>query len=126
MNIISLLTQKVMSKSMNIVDTWKNKTLLFNPFKTKTIKIKTIDILYPVKHWLDNIEVKNSSTAHFICQLIPSQCPFAKQIKFHDRTLITIPPLCKLNPLYGNLMDLKFRCLTYLADTCGEDISAYC
>ena len=94
--------------------------------RPNTYTLRTIDILYPFKKWLDNIEIKNSSTAHFICQMIPSQCPFAKEIKVYDLTLITIPPLCKLNPFYNNLMSLKFRSLTYLAEICGEDISPYC
>lgn len=36
-----------------------------------------------------------------------------------------IPPLCKLNPLYDELVELRFKALCYLADECGEDISAY-
>ncbi|MGK7890123.1 MAG: Mo-dependent nitrogenase C-terminal domain-containing protein, partial [Leptolyngbyaceae cyanobacterium] len=40
-------------------------------------------------------------------------------------TLFHIPPLCKLNPVYDELVALRFRALCYLADTCGEDIQAY-
>lgn len=36
-----------------------------------------------------------------------------------------IPPLCKLNPLYNEVMALRFRALSYLSDTCGEDITPY-
>jgi hypothetical protein len=37
-----------------------------------------------------------------------------------------IPPMCKLNPLYEEVVGLRFRALCYLADDCGEDISQYC
>jgi hypothetical protein len=33
--------------------------------------------------------------------------------------------LCKLNPLYEQLVGLRFRALSYLADDCGEDVSQY-
>ncbi len=32
----------------------------------------------------------------------------------------------KLNPLYEQLIGLRFRALTFLADVCGEDITGYC
>ncbi|MDY7024694.1 MAG: Mo-dependent nitrogenase C-terminal domain-containing protein, partial [Cyanobacteriota bacterium] len=38
---------------------------------------------------------------------------------------IHIPPLCKLNPVYDELISLRFRALCYLADECGEDITPY-
>lgn len=85
-----------------------------------------LDILAPVRNWLDRLTINNSSTAHRICQLIPNQCPFARKITLWGHLLFTIPPLCKLNPLYEELMMLRFRALSYLADECGEDISVYC
>ncbi|HEY9634004.1 MAG TPA: Mo-dependent nitrogenase C-terminal domain-containing protein [Coleofasciculaceae cyanobacterium] len=36
-----------------------------------------------------------------------------------------MPPLCKLNPLYAQLVSLRFRSLCYLVDHSGEDIQAY-
>ncbi|MBD2392703.1 hypothetical protein H6G11_00330 [Cyanobacterium aponinum FACHB-4101] len=76
-----------------------------------------IDLLLPLRSWLDNIEITDSVTAHRINNLIPAECPFARKITIFNRTILTIPPLCKLNPVYDNLMALKFRCLTYLAET---------
>ncbi|MBE9017387.1 hypothetical protein IQ272_14835 [Chroococcidiopsidales cyanobacterium LEGE 13417] len=35
-------------------------------------------------------------------------------------------PLCKLNPLYEQVVALRFKALTYLVDECGEDLSLYC
>jgi hypothetical protein len=87
---------------------------------------KSIDLLNPLRTWLDAIKIDNSKLAHRICHLIPAQCPFARKIEVFGRTLISIPPLCKINPLYEDLMALRFRALCYLADECGEDISAYC
>lgn len=87
---------------------------------------KNFDLLKPVRHKIDAIKINNSNKAHKICRLIPSQCPFARKIKFCGRTLVSIPPLCKINPLYEDLMMLRFRAICYLADECGEDISAYC
>jgi hypothetical protein len=64
--------------------------------------------------------------AHRLCQLIPAQCPFERDVKLFGRTLFHIPPMCKLNPLYEEVVALRFRALCYLADECGEDITAYC
>jgi Mo-dependent nitrogenase C-terminus len=85
-----------------------------------------IDLLHPVRQWLDKIEVKDSGFAHFLCKQIPSQCPFERHVQFKGRTLLYIPPLCKLNPVYDEVVALRFRALCYLADECGEDISSYC
>ncbi|MDJ1175449.1 Mo-dependent nitrogenase C-terminal domain-containing protein [Roseofilum capinflatum] len=83
------------------------------------------DLLYPVRQWLNTLEIDRPKIARLIVQLIPAQCPFAREIKFFGRTIARIPPLCKLNPLYDELMSLRFRCLSFLADECGEDIGAY-
>ena len=82
-----------------------------------------VDLLSPLRQWLDNIAIDNSTFAHRICKMIPSQCPFEREIKLLGRTLVKIPPMCKLNPLYNELISLRFRAICYLADTCGEDIS---
>ncbi|MEB3311755.1 MAG: Mo-dependent nitrogenase C-terminal domain-containing protein [Snowella sp.] len=84
------------------------------------------DFLFPVKAWLNHLEINNPQLAHRLCQLIPAQCPFARKITFAGQILFSIPPLCKINPLYEELMMLRFRALSYLADECGEDISQYC
>ncbi|MBE9125123.1 MULTISPECIES: Mo-dependent nitrogenase C-terminal domain-containing protein [unclassified Coleofasciculus] len=96
-----------------------------NPATPITPK-KSFQPLKPVRQWLDRLEIHNSKLAHRICQLIPAQCPFEREIKLFGRTLLYIPPMCKLNPLYDEVVALRFRALCYLADECGEDISAYC
>lgn len=82
--------------------------------------------LKPLRQWLDHIEINNPKLAKFLCKLIPSQCPFERDINFFGRLLFHIPPMCKLNPLYDELIGLRFRALCYLADVCGEDITSYC
>lgn len=96
------------------------RAIFFNSSKNK------IDFLSPVRQWLDDLAIRDRAFAHRICQLIPSQCPFEREIKLLGRTLVKIPPLCKLNPLYNELIALRFRAICYLADTCGEDVSIYC
>ncbi len=83
------------------------------------------DPLQPVRHWLDGLQVQDPQVARFLCRLIPSQCPFAQDIILFGKKVVHIPPMCKLNPLYEQLVGLRFRALSYLANDCGEDISAY-
>jgi hypothetical protein len=89
-------------------------------------KQSKIDFLLPVRKWLDNLAITDSAFAHRLCKTIPSQCPFEREIKLLGRTLVKIPPMCKLNPLYNEVVALRFRAICYLADTCGEDVSIYC
>jgi tellurite resistance protein len=84
-----------------------------------------IDLLNPIKHWLDDMEVHDPRLARFICKLVPPQCPFERDIKLFGKKIVHIPALCELNPLYEQLVGLRFRALSYLADDCKEDISEY-
>lgn len=84
------------------------------------------DILRPLRQWLNRLEVRKPKLAHRLCQSIPAQCPFERDVKFFSYTLFHIPPMCKLNPLYEEVVGLRFRALCYLADECGEDITPYC
>lgn len=89
-------------------------------------RMRQTDLLSPLRHWLDQVQVKNPQLAHRICQLVPAQCPFERDIVLFGRQLLHIPPLCKLNPLYEEVVGLRFRALCYLADECGEDVTQYC
>ncbi|MBW4534907.1 MAG: nitrogenase [Pleurocapsa minor HA4230-MV1] len=84
-----------------------------------------VDVLHPVKDWLEGMEVKDPRLAKFICKIIPPQCPFERDINLFGRKVAHIPPLCKLNPLYEQFTMLRFRSLSYLADECGEDVTKY-
>jgi tellurite resistance protein len=81
--------------------------------------------LSPVRDWLDQLEIHDPKLAHFLCKMIPAQCPFERDIYFFGHKVAHIPPMCKLNPLYEQLVGLRFRALSYLADEHGEDISQY-
>lgn len=87
---------------------------------------KRFDPLQPLRQWLDNVQIRDRKLAHRLCQMIPAQCPFERDVKLFGRTLFHIPPMCKLNPLYEQVVGLRFRALCYLADECGEDVTAYC
>jgi tellurite resistance protein len=84
------------------------------------------ELLHPVREWLDHLEIHDPKVAKFLCKLIPSQCPFERDVNLFGRKLVHIPPMCKLNPLYEQLVGLRFRALSYLADECGEDVTPYC
>jgi hypothetical protein len=84
------------------------------------------DMLRPLRNWLDSLKISNPRLAHQLCKLIPSQCPFERDLNLFGRTLVHIPPMCKLNPLYDEVVMLRFKAMCYLADECGEDISQYC
>lgn len=82
-------------------------------------------LLHPLKDWLDGMEMHDPRIARFICKMVPPQCPFERDVVLFGRKLVHIPPLCKLNPLYEQLVGMRFRALSYLADDCKEDISEY-
>lgn len=82
------------------------------------------DILRPLRGLLDGMEIKSYRLAHLICQVIPCCCPFERDINLFGRTF-HIPALCKINPLYDEVVALRFRALSYLADECGEDVTKY-
>lgn len=81
--------------------------------------------LRPVQDWLDQLDIHDPSVARFLCKMIPPQCPFERDVKLFGHKLVHIPPLCKLNPLYEQLVGLRFRALSFLADDCGEDVTPY-
>lgn len=87
---------------------------------------KQNNILSPIRQWLESIEINNAKLAHSLCKLIPSQCPFERDVAVFGKKLFHIPPMCKLNPFYEQVVGLRFKALCYLADVCGEDVSAYC
>ncbi|NET34920.1 MAG: nitrogenase [Cyanothece sp. SIO1E1] len=84
------------------------------------------DLLEPFRQWLDQIEIKHHTLARFLAKVVPAQCPFERDINLWGRTVAHIPPLCKLNPFYEQVVGLRFRALCYLVDQCGEDIQSYC
>ena len=86
---------------------------------------KKIDPLKPAREWLDQLSVEDPRLARFVCKLVPSQCPFERDVKIFGKKVVHIPPMCKINPLYEQLVGLRFRALSYLADDIGEDVTPY-
>ena len=108
--------------SINQAETSDDKETQLNPSISKAYW----NILQPLRQRVENIQVRDRQLAHRLCKLIPSQCPFERDVKLFGKTLFHIPPMCKLNPLYEEVVGLRFRALCYLADECGEDVSQYC
>lgn len=96
-----------------------------NPIVAPTFTAPTPDALNPLRDWLDGLDVQDPRVARFLCKMIPSQCPFERDITLFGRKIVHIPPLCKINPLYEQLVGLRFRALSYLADECKEDVTPY-
>jgi len=88
-------------------------------------KLSHVEPLKPVRDWLDQLSVTDPRLARFVCKLVPSQCPFERDVKIFGSKVVHIPPMCKINPLYEQLVGLRFRALTYLADDVGEDVTPY-
>ena len=83
-------------------------------------------LLGKVRQWLEAIEIRNPNVARLLCRVIPARCPFERDIKLFSHIFFHIPPLCKLNPFYEQVVGIRFRSLCYLADICGEDVTSYC
>lgn len=81
------------------------------------------DWLLPLRQALNGIQIRSSRTAHLICGLIPSRCPFERTFYVGKRK-VYIPPLCRLNPLYNEVIALRMRALEYLT-ALDVDVSVY-
>jgi Mo-dependent nitrogenase C-terminus len=88
--------------------------------------MKLINLWSLVGQWFDAIEIRDRKLAQLLCKMIPAGCPFEREIKLFDHILFHIPPLCKLNPLYEQVVSLRFKALSYLANECGENVALYC
>jgi hypothetical protein len=93
--------------------------------KSLTTNNFRIDLLQPIRQWLESVEIRNSEMARTLCKIIPARCPFERKIKLFNHIIFSIPPLCKLNPLYEQLVEVRCKSLAYLADECGEDVTLY-
>lgn len=81
------------------------------------------DLLIPVRRWLNSLEIHDSRLARHLCRWIPASCPFEHYFKFWGGITVHVPPLCKLNPLYDEVVYLRFRALSFLADECSCDVT---
>ncbi|MGB3493070.1 MAG: Mo-dependent nitrogenase C-terminal domain-containing protein [Elainellaceae cyanobacterium] len=87
---------------------------------------RSLNVFQGIRQRLNQFKVNNPHVAHWLCRTIPMQCPFEQDIVVLGHTVAHIPPLCKLNPFYEEVVGLRFRALCYLADECGEDVQQYC
>lgn len=126
MKVFNNTTKKIFLASWVSINQEQESGANLNKSLNPGIKQPRFDIFKPLRIWVDNIQVRDRQFAHRVCKLIPAQCPFERDVKLFGRTLFHIPPMCKLNPLYEEVVALRFRGLCYLADECGEDISQYC
>lgn len=74
--------------------------------------------LQRLRGWLDAQAPRDPAVARLMVRLIPAQCPFERDVVLLGHRLLHIPPMCRINPLYEQLMALRFRCLCLLA---GEE-----
>ncbi|TAD76412.1 MAG: hypothetical protein EA001_12260 [Oscillatoriales cyanobacterium] len=81
-------------------------------------------LIRPIQDRIDRIEIRDRDMALLIYRLIPGRCPFEREVRLFGRLLLRIPPLCKLNPFYDQLVALRFRAMCYLVDQCGMDLMA--
>jgi hypothetical protein len=92
--------------------------------------MSNISIVFSALHFIrrqfESMKITSPLFARLICRVIPARCPFERKIRVCNHTVISIPPLCKLNPFYEQLVALRFKSLTYLAEKCGEDVTLYC
>ncbi|WP_375511857.1 Mo-dependent nitrogenase C-terminal domain-containing protein [uncultured Nostoc sp.] len=84
------------------------------------------NLLSKIRYQLESVEIHDYHLAKLLCKVIPSNCPFERTVTVFGRTLFQIPPLCKINPLYEQIVALRFKCLLYLVNECGEDARKYC
>jgi hypothetical protein len=75
------------------------------------------ELLDGVRRWLDDIDPSDPEVAHFLVRLIPAQCPFERDVTLFGWKVLHIPPMCKINPLYDQLVALRFRCLCRLEES---------
>jgi hypothetical protein len=94
---------------------------LLSASATRSSRFK-LDLLQPIRQRLDNLQINDRNLARFLYKAIPGDCPFERDIVLFGRKVAHIPPLCKLNPLYDELVALRFRSMCYLVDVWDEAI----
>ncbi len=111
----------------NLVESAPQATYVL--MNSRLLLFKGLSPLSSIRQWLsqriNRLEIRNAVMARLICRTIPTQCPFERDICLFGRFTVQIPPMCKLNPLYEEVVGLRFRALCYLADDCNEDVSCY-
>lgn len=90
----------------------------YQSIQDKQVPKISLNVVQVLRQWLDQIEIHDPKIAQLLSNVIPGQCPFERDIVIFGRKLGHIPPLCKLNPFYEQLVGLRFRALCFLAEDC--------
>jgi Mo-dependent nitrogenase C-terminus len=99
---------------------------LFTPLSLYRAWLKRSQLLLRgLYFYILNQAFNDPNLAHWVCRLVPAQCPFERDVSVLGREF-HIPAFCKLNPFYESLVALRFRALSYLSEDCGEDVMLYC
>ena len=120
MNSIDTTYQSNATTNLVITSGQRDMFAIANPLPKRSF-----NFLQTLRASLDHIEIHDPKLARFVSKAIPAQCPFERDVKLFGHKVGHIPPLCKLNPFYEQLVSLRFRALSFLVDECGEDIQAY-
>lgn len=67
-----------------------------------------------LRRWLNGIGPRHAAVARLLVRLIPARCPFERDVVIAGHTLVQIPPLCRINPLFDEVSALRFRSLCLL------------
>jgi hypothetical protein len=105
--------------SPNSIDPLSIDSLTSVPFWKKFLPLNLL------RFWLESWKIRDPKVARRLCKVIPANCPFERDVQVFG-WLFHIPAMCKLNPVYEQLVGLRFRALSFLADECGEDVTPYC
>ena len=72
-----------------------------------------------LKTQIDRVQINSSAQAQWICKLLPSSCPFERNFTLFGHSFHS-PALCQLNPLFPQLMLLRYKALTYIASNSAQ------
>nr|WP_283812900.1 Mo-dependent nitrogenase C-terminal domain-containing protein [Leptothermofonsia sichuanensis] len=50
-----------------------------------------VEILTPIRHWINCLEIHDPCIAHLICKLIPCTCPFERRFTLFGHPFQTHP-----------------------------------
>ncbi|MDB4617010.1 TerB family tellurite resistance protein, partial [Synechococcus sp. AH-551-E11] len=118
--VVALADGHLSQSELDLLQTWAsalglNSELINSLVPCSSRVIQPWKPLDPLKQWLDDLDPCDERISSFIVHLIPSQCPFERDIILFGRKLVHVPAMCKINPLYEQLVALRFRCLVHLS-----------
>ncbi len=61
----------------------------------------SLDVLRPLRQWLNPVEIRNPTQAHLFGRHIPVQRPWEPKVRVGRWLCFNVPPRGQFNPLYG-------------------------